>query len=96
MTSSTQITFRIDEALHNKAKNILSSKGGISKYLKDEASKFLKHEIYLAPHSENRIFKEKRISLKIDESLYAELQKKSSAFGGVSGIFRAILENSVK
>ena len=77
------------------AKEILTPKGGISKYLKEQATRFVKHEISLTPHPEKRISKEKRVSLKIDENLYAALQKRSVAFGGVSGIFRTILENSV-
>jgi hypothetical protein len=96
MTNTTQISFRVDEKLHAQAKELLTSQGGISKYLKDQASKFVKHEISLTPHPEKRIFKEKRVSLKIDEDLYSSLQKRSTAFGGVSGIFRTILENSIK
>jgi hypothetical protein len=95
MTNSTQISFRVDEKLHTQAKEILIPKGGISKYLKEQATRFVKHEISLTPHPEKRISKEKRVSLKIDENLYAALQKRSVAFGGVSGIFRTILENSV-
>ena len=95
MTNSTQISFRVDEKLHSQAKEILTPNGGISKYLKAQATKFVKHEISLTPHPEKRISKEKRVSLKIDEDLYSALQKRSVAFGGVSGIFRTSLENSV-
>ena len=50
MTNSTQISFRVDEKLHTQAKEILTPKGGISKYLKEQATRFVKHEISLTPH----------------------------------------------
>ena len=91
--TTTQINFRIDEKTHLKAKAILVPNGGVSKYLKEEASKFVKHEISLNPYIVKNSSKEKRISMKIDDNLYAALIKRSVPFDGVSGIFRSILVN---
>ena len=62
--TTTQINFRIDEKTHLKAKAILVPNGGVSKYLKEEASKFVKHEISLNPYIVKNSSKEKRISMK--------------------------------
>ena len=36
--------------------------------------------------------KGKRVSMKLDEQLYADVQRKAGKFGGVSGLVRAILK----
>lgn len=90
-TKTTQISFRIDEKTHLKAKEILVPKGGVSKYLKEEARKFVRHEISLNPYIVKPSSKEKRVSMKIDDDLYEALIKRSAPFDGVSGIFRSIL-----
>jgi hypothetical protein len=40
--------------------------------------------------------KDKRVSMKLDEKIYAEVQRKAAKFGGVSGLVRSILENTVR
>lgn len=91
MASTNQISFRIDEKTHLKAKELLTSKGGVSKYLKEEAKKFVTHEISLNPHVTKASTQSKRVSIKIDDELYSALQKRAVPFDGVSGIFRSIL-----
>lgn len=96
MSATTQIGFRVDEKTYLKAKEILAPNGGVSKYLKEEARKFVKHEISLNPYIVKSSSKSKRISIKIDDDLYTALTKRSVQFDGVSGILRAILMKLIK
>ena len=91
MNQKTQISFRIDEKTHLKAKELLTNQGGVSKYLKQEAEKFVSHEVSLSPYIGKSSSKYKRVSLKIDDKLYEALKRKSAPFDGVSGILRALL-----
>lgn len=95
MAETTQIGFRIDERTYSKAKEILAPNGGVSKYLKEEARKFVRHEISLNPYIVKSSAKTKRVSVKIDNDLYTALTKRATPFDGVSGILRAILINIV-
>lgn len=95
MAETTQIGFRIDEKTYSKAKELLASNGGVSKYLKEEARKFVRYEISLNPYIVKPSSKTKRVSVKIDDNLYTALTKRATPFDGVSGILRAILINLV-
>lgn len=97
MSELIQINFRMDEKNHTIAKRIIADELGsnISAYLKKQANSFVTHEISISPNFNEKISKEKRVSVKIENSLYEALKKKSTPFNGVSGIFRAILENLI-
>lgn len=84
----------MDEKNHCIAKKIISEELGsnISQYLKLQAKNFVENKITIEPNFNEKINKEKRVSVKIEDELYEALKRKSTPFNGVSSIFRAILE----
>lgn len=92
------LTFRVEEKLHAQATQIASSQGGLSAVIRAGFEDFLagkvifEQEKFQIDPSVSSV-KDKRVSMKLDERIYADIQRKSIRFGGVSGLVRAILKH---
>lgn len=91
------LTFRVEEKLHAQATQKSLSQGGLSAVIRAGFEDFLagkvnfeqeKFQIYPSASSA----KDKRVSMKLDEQIYADIQRKAIRFGGVSGLVRVILK----
>ena len=91
------LTFRVGEKLHAQASQRASSQGGLSAVIRAGFEDFLsgrvsfeQEKFQIDPGVSSP--KDKRVSMKLDEKIYAEVQRKAAKFGGVSGLVRSILE----
>lgn len=94
---NVHVTFRVEEKLHAQATQMASSQGGVSAVIRAGFEDLLagkvsfnqeKFQIYPRASSS----KNKRISMKLNEQIYADIKQKAIIFGGVSGLVRAILK----
>lgn len=95
--AKVQVTFRIDDALHTLAAELAAAHGGLSAVIRSGFDDYVSGRRGFEPEkfqfdSGSSQTKEKRVSMKLDEQLYAEVQRKAGRFGGVSGLVRAILK----
>lgn len=96
ITQKAHVTFRVDEKLHAQATQRASSQGGLSAVIRAGFEDFLsgrvsfeQEKFQIDPGVSSP--KDKRVSMKLDERIYADIQRKAVKFGGVSGLVRAIL-----
>ncbi len=92
------VTFRVDEKLHAQATQIASSQGGLSAVIRAGFEDFLAGKVSFEQEKfqidpDASLAKDKRVSMKLDEHIYADIQRKAIRFGGVSGLVRAILKH---
>lgn len=97
-SEKTHVTFRVEEKLHAKATQMASSQGGLSKIIRNGFENFLTGKVVFEPEkfqieTSASSPKDKRVSMKLDEHIYADLQRKAVRFGGVSGLVRSILKS---
>lgn len=98
IAEKAHVTFRVEEKLHAKATQMASSQGGLSKIIRNGFEDFLTGKVSFEPEKfqiepTSSSPKDKRVSMKLEEHIYADIQRKAVRFGGVSGLVRAILKS---
>ena len=94
------VTVRIEEELHACAKKKAEHQGGLSSVVRNELIAFADGRRFVEPEQYKlrpaQTLKSKRISMRLEDSIYNKALSKSDRYGGFSGLVRSILKKYIK